>query len=246
MIRAMIVDDKTASIELLRWMIKEHCPQITEVVTATSAAEAFPVLNSYQPDLLFLDIQMPQQTGFDLLTMVKHWTFEVIFTTAYNEYAIQAIRLTALDFLLKPIQAADLTKAVERYLIRKQYEGDRAMQYQAFVQNISSTGQPQKLALPGIEDIQYVAVSDIIRLQADRNYTRLFFTNGKSYLASKTLLEFEKALKDCGFIRVHKSHLVQQGKIKSFDREGILLLEDGSEVEVSRRRKEMVLRLFRH
>lgn len=245
MIKAMIVDDKTASIEVLRWLIKQQCPEIRELVSATSAAEALPVINSYKPDLLFLDIQMPQQTGFDLLAMVKDWTFEVIFTTAYNEYAIQAIRLTALDFLLKPIQAEDLRQALDRYKLRKQYAGDRAMQYQAFVQNIASTGTPQKIALPSNDGIRYVDITNIVRLQAERNYTRFYFDDGKSYLVAKTLLEFEKTLKNCGFLRVHKSHLVQHRKVKAYDREGILELSDGSQIEVSRRKKDIVLKLFR-
>ena len=121
MIKTVIVDDKPASIELLKWLISQHCPEIREVHSATSVEEALPLLAEVQPDLVFLDIQMPKQTGFDLLYQIGRWNFEVVFTTAYNEYAIQAIRFSALDYLLKPVDAIELVKAVERFKVKRIY-----------------------------------------------------------------------------------------------------------------------------
>src|SRR5215213_8195057 len=176
MIKAMIVDDKTAAIELLRWLIKEHCPEISSVASAVSVAEALPLIDNFEPDILFLDIQLPQETGFDLLAKVKKWNFEVIFTTAFNEYAIQAIRFSALDYLLKPINGNDLKKALERFKAKKELGPGGEELYRNFLQNITRNhNSPLKLALPGINGIHYVMLADIVRLQAERNYSRLYF-----------------------------------------------------------------------
>ncbi|HYE56003.1 MAG TPA: LytTR family DNA-binding domain-containing protein [Chitinophagaceae bacterium] len=246
MIKAMIVDDKTAAIELLRWLIKEHCPEITSVASALSVAEALPLIESYEPDILFLDIQLPQETGFDLLTKVRKWNFEVIFTTAFNEYAIQAIRFSALDYLLKPINGNDLRKAVERFKVKKESSVGGEEMYRNFIRNITrESDKPLKLALPGVSGIQYVLLEDIVRLQAERNYTRLYFVKGKNFLSSKTLAEYEKILRDAGFMRVHRSHLINPLHMERYERQGILRLKDGCEIEVSRRKKDAVISHFR-
>jgi len=138
MIKAMIVDDKQASIELLKWLIAENCPDINTIESANSVKEALPLIKFFEPDILFLDIQMPQQSGFDLLTAIDNWKFEVIFTTAYNEFAIQAIRFSALDYLLKPVDAGELIKAVERYKVKRIYAPAGGELYKNFIRNISS------------------------------------------------------------------------------------------------------------
>lgn len=242
----MIVDDKTSAIELLRWLIKENCPEITSVTSAISVAEALPLIDNFEPDILFLDIQMPQQTGFDLLAKVKKWNFEVIFTTAFNEYAIQAIRFSALDYLLKPINANDLRRALDCYKAKRDFGQGGEELYRNFIQNLrASVEKPLRLALPGVSEIQYVLLENVIRLQAERNYTHLFFTKGPSFLSSKTLLEYEKTLRESGFIRVHKSHLVNSMHIAGYEKQGIVKMKDGSEIEVSRRKRDLLLNLFK-
>lgn len=244
MIKALLVDDKQPSIELLKYLLQQNCPEIKEIATANSVREALQLLKNFQPDILFLDIQMPQQSGFDLLNAVNSWTFEVIFTTAYNEFAIQAIRFSALDYLLKPVDAGELVKAVERYKAKRLYAPAGGELYKNFIQNISS--QNRKLALPGTSTIKYVGLDEIIRLQADRNYTKLFFTNGKSFTAAKTLKEYEEVLGISGsFIRVHRMHLVNYNFIKEYEREGVLTLKDGTSIEVSRRKKENLLKFMK-
>jgi two-component system LytT family response regulator len=189
---------------------------------------------------------MPQQTGFDLLASIRNWNFEVIFTTAYNEFAIQAIRFSALDYLLKPVDPAALQQAVERYKVKRLYAADGENRYRNFMQNINTeAGAPLRLALPGISEIQYVQLKDIIRLQAERNYTRFWFVKNKQFLSAKTLMDYEKVLEGSGFIRVHKSHLVNNIHIKSYDKQGILKMSDESEVEVSRRRKDAMVKWLR-
>lgn len=245
MIKALIVDDKTSAIELLRWLIRENCPEITSVTSAISVAEALPLIENFEPDIVFLDIQMPQETGFDLLTKVKKWNFEVIFTTAFNEYAIQAIRFSALDYLLKPVSANDLKTAMERYQTKRKFVPGGEELYRNFLANLRPTAnKPLKLALPGVGDVQYVLLEDIIRLQADRNYTRLFFRKGSSFLSSKTLLEYEKMLRESGFIRVHKSHLINTMHIAGYEKQGIVKMKDDSQIEVSRRKRDLMINLF--
>ncbi len=242
MIKAMIVDDKMASIELLKWLISQHCPEISLVGQACSVEEAIPIIRDREPDILFLDIQMPKQNGFDLLSGIGKWDFEVIFTTAYNEFAIQAIRYSALDYLLKPIDAGDLVKAVERFKVKRIYAPAGEELYRNFIQNLSN--KEKKLALTGVTDIHYVSLDEIIRLQAERNYTRFHFTDAKTFVSARTLKEYEELLPSGEFIRTHRTHLINKRFVMQYDRDGFLLLKDGSRVEVSRRKKDQVLRLL--
>ena len=243
MIKSLIVEDKKGSIELLKWLLKEHCPEIKQVETAISVREAIPAIHSFEPDLVFLDIQMPHESGFDLLTTIDKWTFEVVFTTAYNEFAIQAIRFSALDYLLKPVDAGELVKAIERFKVKRIYAPGGEELYKNFIRNISSKNK--RLALPGVTDIKYVKVEDIIRLEADRNYTRFYFSDRKEFLASKTLKEYEEMLDECGFLRIHRTHLINSLYIKEYERDGTLILKDGSKVEVARRKKEQFLKFLK-
>lgn len=243
MIKAMIVDDEQSSIDLLQWLTGQYCPDITAIRTARSVQEAIPILKSFKPDLLFLDIQMPHQSGFDLLTSIDQWDFEVIFTTAYNEFAIEAIRFSALDYLLKPVDEAELRKAVERFKAKRIYAPAGQLLFRNFIQNISAPNKEKfKLALAGASETKYVSLDEIIRLQAESNYTHLFLT-GKSalpFVSAKTLKEYDELLREHRFLRVHKSHLVNPAHIQSYDKQGLIRMSDGSEVEVSRRKKEFL------
>jgi two-component system, LytTR family, response regulator len=243
MIKALIVDDKPASIELLRWLIQENCKDIQQLQWATNVTDGIKLIQSFEPDIVFLDIQMPHQSGFDLLSAIGKWDFEVIFTTAYNEFAIQAIRFSALDYLLKPVDANELVKAVERFKVKRIYAPAGEQLYRNFIQNISN--QEKKLALPGVTDIKYIELKNIIRLEADRNYTRFFFADGKEFLSAKTLKDYEEMLPQESFIRVHRAHLINKHFIQQYEREGFLMLTDGSMVEVSRRKKEQVQRFLK-
>ncbi|MFZ1560284.1 MAG: LytTR family DNA-binding domain-containing protein [Saprospiraceae bacterium] len=239
MIKAMIVDDEQSSIDLLKWLIRQYCAEITEIRTARSVQDALAIIDEFQPEIVFLDIQMPHQSGFDLLMSIKQWNFEVIFTTAYNEYAIQAIRFSALDYLLKPIDESELIKAISRYKAKRIFAPEGQLLFNNFIQNIQQEDKSNfKLALSGSGEIKYVVLQDIIRLQAESNYTRIYFTSGKMFLSAKTLKEYDDILKGHKFLRVHRSHLVNPLHIKSYDKQGFLNLSDDTTVEVSRRKKE--------
>lgn len=237
----MIVDDEQSSIDLLRWLAEQYCPEISGIKTARSVQEAIPLIQTFKPDILFLDIQMPHQSGFDLLTNIDKWDFEVIFTTAYNEFAIQAIRFSALDYLLKPVDEAELRKAVERYKAKRIYAPAGQLLFRNFIQNISSTNKDKfKLALAGANEVKYVQLDEIIRLQAESNYTHIFLTGKKVFVSAKTLKEYDEILQEHKFLRVHKSHLVNPFHIQSYEKQGLLVMSDGATVEVARRKKEFL------
>lgn len=241
MIKALIVDDEQSSIDLLQWLVAQYCPDITAVQTARSVRDAIPALQAFQPDIVFLDIQMPHQSGFDLLTSVDNWNFEVIFTTAYNEFAIQAIRFSALDYLLKPIDETELKKAIERFKAKRIYAPAGQLLFRNFMQNISLQNKDKfKLALADASEVKYVQLDEIIRLQAESNYTHIFLGGNKIFVSAKTLKDYDEMLKGHHFLRVHKSHLVNPAHIDSYDRSGMLQMSDGSKVEVSRRKKEFL------
>jgi two-component system, LytTR family, response regulator len=241
MIKAMIVDDEKASIDLLQWLIGQYCPDITSIKTARSVREAIPAIHSFEPDLVFLDIQMPYESGFDLLTTIDKWNFEVVFITAYNEFAIQAIRFSALDYLLKPVDERELQKAVERFKAKRIYAPAGQMLFRNFMQNMAQGNKEKfKLALADAAEIKYVALDEIIRLQAESNYTHIYLKNKSVFVSAKTLKEYDEILQGHHFLRVHKSHLVNSAFIEAYNKAGELVLIDGTIVEVSRRKKEFV------
>jgi len=232
---------KKSSLDLLQWLVTQYCPDITAIKTARSVQEALPLIHSFRPDIVFLDIQMPHQSGFDLLTTIDNWNFEVIFTTAYNEFAIQAIRFSALDYLLKPVDEAELKKAIERYKAKRIYAPAGQLLFRNFIQNISQGNREKfKLALADATEIKYVQLDEIIRLQAESNYTHIFLAGNKVFVSAKTLKEYDEILQGHKFLRVHKSHLVNPAHIQSYDKSGELVLLDGTRVEVARRKRDYV------
>lgn len=245
MIKAIIVDDEQASIELLQWLIGQYCPEITEVQSARNVKSAVQLITDFEPDIVFLDINMPHQSGFDLLTTVQNWNFEVIFTTAYNEFAIQAIKFSALDYLLKPIDESELKKAIERFQAKRVYAPAGQELYRNFIQNISQGKKDKfKLALSDTKEVKYVQMEEIVRLQAESNYTNIYYEKTKVFFSAKTLKEYEVMLHGQGFLRVHKSHLVNPLHIQMYDKQGFLILSDGSRVEVSRRKRDFILNVL--
>jgi len=244
-IKALIVDDEERACSVLRSLIEKYTPEITDLEVVNNSSDAYYKIKEYQPDLLFLDIQMPFMNGFDLLNKLEDIHFDIIFTTAFNQYAIKAIRFSALDYLLKPIDIMELRSAVNRFLIRKQNLQPAAPLYRNLVENFSATSHDEhSLAINGVHGIQFFKVSEIIRLEGERNYTQFHLTGNRNYLSSKTLKEYEEILAEKGFVRIHKSHLVNSKFVSSVDSDGKMILKDHSEVEISRRRLTEVKRIF--
>ncbi len=247
MIRAFAVDDEPAAISTLTLMIERYTPEITELQTTNRPQDALELIEFYKPDLVFMDIQMPVYNGFDLVKELKHINFEIIFTTAYDQYAIEAIRFSALDYLLKPIDPEELKAAVQRFIERRsEVEQYRKDVYDNLVNNIRSVQKEFTLAISSSDGMYFYKPNQIIRLEAESNYTRFFFTDKKPLIVAKTLGEYEELLAPHGFLRTHRTHLVNRHHVESFMPDGFLLMKDNSKVEISRRRKEEVLDTLRN
>lgn len=244
MIKILIVDDEAAASNMLRLLIEKQLPAKKEILCVNSPTEALDRIPDFKPTLLMLDIEMPEMNGFDLLNRLGTWDFDLIFTTAYDRYAIKAIRFSALDYLLKPIDIVDLQNALNRHLVRREHGPQpQAPLIDNLLTNLKQKDTGNfKLALSTSEGTFFFDPKDIIRLEGESNYTRFFLSNHKPVLVSKTLKEYEELLTAHDFIRVHKSYLVNRTYVRHMDRDGVLWLTDGSHILVSRRKKEEVMK----
>ncbi len=245
MIRAIIIDDEKTSRDALLGLITRYCNNVTIIDQANGYKTGVAAIHKHKPELVFLDVQMPDGSGFQLLEDVKGIDFEVIFTTAFDQYAIKAIKCSALDYLLKPIVPTDLVGAIQKFE-KKKSKFDISTEIDVLLKNIKSSNGPQQIVLNTAERMHVVLYKDIIRCESDDYYTRFFLTNGTSLLISKTLKENEELLGDEQFMRPHKSHLVNIKHIKGFIKAegGSILMSDGKTIPVSRRKREMVVNLI--
>jgi len=243
MITATIVDDEPYSCEALVTLLERHCPDVKVLDICYSAASALKSLNEQKPQILFLDIEMPHMNGFELLKKLPAIDFELIFTTSYDQYAIKAIRFSALDYLLKPIDWEELKKAVQKAIDSMKHP--LPQQIEILLQKLNHpTIAVNKIAIPTMEGLQMVLVESIINCESDRNYTVLFLKNKQKLIASRSLKEIEEMLEDYSFARVHHSHLVNLNEVEKYIKGegGYLLMSDGRAVDVSRSRKEILLK----
>ncbi len=245
--KAIIVDDEKAAREGLRTLIEDSFPQITIAAEAQSVAEAVKVINHEKPKLLFLDIELGKGTGFDILKKIKLDDVEIIFTTAHESYALQAIKFSALDYLLKPITADDLREALEK-LERRTAKLSLHDILEIFRHNLDHTSVVRKklVLMQGQNRLEVVPVNEIIRCQSDGNYTHFFLKDKKKITIPKTLKEYESMLDKSGFCRVHHTHLINMEHVKGYIKGdgGFALMNDNTEVEVSRRKKDEFLKLL--
>lgn len=243
-LKSIIVDDESKSRSNLRHLLQEYCPTIEVAGEAASAHEALKIIKQVVPDLLFLDIEMPSGTGFDLLKSLNgNQNFEVIFVTAFDKYGIEAVKACALDYLLKPLNIFELVAAVEKAQTRLSPLKEN-IQLKELVANMDRREEEKRIALPLADKIAFVPVNKIIRLEADGNYTHFLLEGTKQLLVCKTLKEFDELLSGQYFLRTHQSHLVNLRKIASYVKTegGYILLEDGSQVPVSRQKREEVMK----
>ena len=243
MLRAVIVEDEKRSRETLTGLLKLYCKNLEIVGEAENVQEGLEVIQKKNPDVVFLDIQMPDGSGFKLLEKIENIQFDVIFTTAYDQFAIKAIRYSALDYLLKPIFPDDLVNAVNKAEKNKQIQKSND-NIKVLLENINRPpAEAPKIILSTSEKINVVKVDEIIRCESDNYYTMFYFTNGNKLLVSKTLKEQEELLSEYNFIRPHKSHLINVKYIKGYLKTdgGRILMENGSKIPVSRRKKEYIM-----
>lgn len=241
MIKALIIDDEAAAAQVLQLMIERHIPEITDLRIATTITEAHSLIQQFQPHLVFQDIIMPEKNGFEFLSEVKKISFEIIFTTAYNEYAIRAIRFSALDYLLKPINAEELRSAVNRFLEKREQQQQTDALLKNLLTNLGNKKESEfKLAVPTVSGAVFFSPAEIIRLEGEGNYTQFYLTQNRKYLSAKTMKEYEEILLQHNFLRIHKSHLVNRAFIDNYRNEGSVILKDKTSLPVSRQRKQEV------
>ncbi len=243
MIKAILIDDEVHCLDTLNILLNDYCPGVQVVDQCMSGKKALEAIEKLKPDLVFLDIEMPAMNGFEMLEQFFEISFAVIFTTSYDQYAIKAIRFSALDYLLKPIDPNELVSAVKK--VQEQRHLPMAEQFQMLLKKIQAKDyQFNKLAVPTSEGFEIIPADQVMRCEADDNYTHLHLKNKNKIIACRTLKEVEEQLKDFNFfIRVHHSHIVNLNEVTRYVRGegGYLVLSDGTSVNVSKSRKDMLL-----
>uniref|UniRef100_UPI0032180BEC LytR/AlgR family response regulator transcription factor n=1 Tax=uncultured Draconibacterium sp. TaxID=1573823 RepID=UPI0032180BEC len=244
-IKSILVDDEKHGRENLAGILAKHCPDVKVLAETGSVEGAIKLIRSEAPDLVFLDIEMPKTNGFELLEYFDDISFEVIFVTAYDNYAIKAIRFSAADYILKPINFNELKAAVEKVADRLRHKAENK-QLKVLQQNIQQPENP-RIGLPTGDRIEFVDVKNIIHCRGEGNYTHIFIDEKKHMLVAKTLVEFEDLLTEYSFVRTHKSHLVNLKHVTAYLKKdgGVLQLSNGDEIAISRRRKELVLKMLK-
>ncbi len=240
--KIIIVDDEAGSRNTISAVLVENFPGIEIAALAANIDQAYDEILAHQPDLVFLDVEMPGGTGFDLLEKLPSIDFKVIFITAHEEYALGAIKVSALDFVLKPVDSDELCKAVNKALKLINLSGEQ-LKLKALKENLEDRKVLRRIVLPTSDNLHIVAIEDIIRAEADSNYTHFFLSGGKTVMVSRTIKEFDKLLSASGMIRVHQSHLVNIAWVSSFVKRdgGYLEMKDKSKIPVSHNLRKKAL-----
>ena len=239
----LIIDDEPDAVGFINSIITEYCPELDVVGRAGNVVDGVNEINNKKPDLVFLDVEMPNRTGFDLLAQFPEKNFEVIFITAFNHYAIRAIKFSAVDYILKPININEFIEAVKKVINKKKdktsHGGDAI---KILMENLRSA-QPSRLAIPTSDGMEYLNPKDIIRIESDRSYSWFFITGNRKVLVSRHLKEFQDLLGDRSFFRSHNSHLINLRFVKKFIRKegGYIEMQDGEQIPISRGRKDLFL-----
>jgi two-component system LytT family response regulator len=240
-ITAVLVDDERPNLQNLAALLKTYCPQVSVIGMATETTEAAQLIRELQPDIVFLDIQMPGETGFDLLRGLDKQDFEVIFVTAFDQFAIQAMRFAAVDYLLKPVDINELQLAVSRAVGQLNLkQGSQQIRNLLQLLKNQNNREDQRIALSTMKETRFVNPEHIVRCESSNNYTTFYITGGEELLVSKPIYEFDDLLRGHGFIRCHQSHLVNKRYVKSWKKEygDFLSLSEGPDVPISRGKKE--------
>lgn len=245
MTKAVIIDDEVHSIETLKWKLENYCPEVCVEASFTNPAEGIEYLRQNAPQILFLDIEMPMLNGFDVLEELgRDIPFDVIFTTAYDNFGIQAVKFSALDYLLKPVQNKELKEAIEKH-IRKTQHWVPSEQVDGLLQNVQAEkkGKAGKIALASKEVIEFVDPSEIIVCSSNSNYTEIFLSDGRKKVISRTLREFQDMLTPHNFFRPHNSYLINLAEVKEFIRGdgGYLVMKNKMKIPVSKNKKDELL-----
>jgi two-component system LytT family response regulator len=246
MIRTVLIDDESNSLEMMEWLLKTYCPQVQIEAMCNAASKGIEAINKYKPDVVFLDIEMPHMNGFDMLEQFEKLNFDVVFCTAYDQFAIKAFKYSALNYLLKPVDPDDLKETIRRIEDRK--ASPSREQLELLLENIRQSVKPtaQRIALTTGDGMIFVPTKEILYCQAESNYTNVVLTGGKKILVSKVLKEIDEALAGPDFFRIHNSYLVNLNHITKFVRGdgGYVVMQDGASVGISRSRRQEFMELF--
>lgn len=243
MIKAIVIDDEISSIELICKLLQLYCKDVNVINTANSTQSAYTVISETKPDLIFLDVQMQDGTGFDLLKRFEKIEFKIIFITAHQQFAIDAFKFCAIDYLQKPISPLHLISAVEK-MRQNISSGDITLKINALINNLSSA-QKKKIVLKTFDKIYSVSAGEISRLESEGNYTTVYLTDSKKITVSRLLKEFDELLTSEGFVRSHQSHLINLDFFYCFEKTtNTIVMKDGSKIPVSSRKKEQILSML--
>lgn len=241
-LNTLIVDDETDAVNFIRSIILEYCPKLKVIGTANNVNEGIQMILEHQPELIFLDVEMPHGSGFDLLAQFPEKIFDVVFITAFNQYALKAIKFSAVDYILKPINIHEFIAAVDKVIEKRSLFNHQPAGYGELLENLKSA-LPAKLAIPTSEGMEYLNTKEIIRIEADRSYSWFFLSDGKKYLVSRNLKEYQDLLSERNFFRPHNSHLINLEFVKKYVRQegGYIEMTDGSQIPVSRIKRDLFL-----
>jgi two-component system LytT family response regulator len=242
MIKAIIIDDEVHCCKTLGMLLKEYCPGVQVIDQFNDAETGLAAILRLKPDLVFLDIEMPNMNGLEMLARIPEINFEIIFTTGYDQYAIKAIRFSALDYLLKPVDREELQNAIHK--VTRRLHHPLPQQLEILLQKLHQPATSiQKIALPTMEGLKMIAVNSIISCSSDSNYTIFFLKNKQKLTVSRPLKEIEEMLEEHSFLRVHNSYLVSLNEIDKYVKGegGYLVMSDGSAIDVSRNKKDALL-----
>jgi two-component system LytT family response regulator len=243
--KAILIDDEKNALEILEWMIQKKCPEVEIVAMCDSPLEGLEKIKALKPDLIFLDIEMPQLNGFDLLDRLGKHDSDVIFTTAYNQFAIKAFKACALDYLLKPIDPDDLIGAVQKAKDKKsKISSDQLEMLMNYMK--PEKPKPRRVALTATDHLIFVEVDRIIYCESDSNYTIFFLSNGEKVMVSKTLKDVEEILEGSDFFRIHASYLINMKHVSKFTRGdgGYVVMSNNQQITVSRKKKDEFFEMF--
>lgn len=246
MLKITIIEDEEKSLGFIRSIIEQYCPAVQIIGTATSVQSAVTLLTNVKPALVLSDINLPDGTAFEMLSRLDEIDFKVIFITAFEEYAIKAIKFSALDYLVKPIDPNELVKALNK--AKEQIEHDNNnLKLKALLSNVREfSDKLRKIVLKTFDSIYVIDLQDIIRCESDNSYTLFYLKDSRKIMVSNVLKEYDELLANSGFIRVHKSHLVNLNYIDKFIKSdgGYLIMKDGASVPVSQRKRDMIMDFF--
>ena len=243
MLKAIIVDDEPYCCEILAAMLNSDCPEVDIISVNSNAKDSLTAIQKYSPDLVFLDVEMPRMNGFEMLEQLPTINFHLIFTTSYDQYALKAIRFSAIDYLLKPIDREELKKAVQK--VKERIQVPIPQQLEILMQKLKQPTAPiNKIALPTMEGLQMIPVDIIISCESDDNYTILKTKSNKKVLVTRSLKDMEEMLEQHSFIRVHRYYIVNLNEIEKYIKGegGYLVMSDGTTIDVARNKKEVLLK----